>query len=310
VTLPSLIVLSGPTGAGKSETAVAVATEIGAEIVNCDSVQIYRGFDIGSAKPARSLRSLIPHHLLDIVDADEEFNAADYARTARSVCEEIRNRGKTPMLVGGTGFYLRAFLGGLEEMPPANASIRTRIRKIADRAGGPLRLHRWLKRIDPASAEVIALNDRHRVERALEVYLQGGRRISEWRRPSVTSSSHVVRLALTMPRAELVPLLNARVSQMYDAGLVEETAALLESFPPSCRPFLSIGYREAVDVLHRRRTREEALAETAKRTRAYAKRQMTWLRSEQGVQWIETMPGKIPAAEILAVLRKHQPEQT
>ncbi|HXI13120.1 MAG TPA: tRNA (adenosine(37)-N6)-dimethylallyltransferase MiaA [Thermoanaerobaculia bacterium] len=303
-----LIILSGPTGIGKSETAVTVALEIGAEIVNCDSVQIYKGFDVGSAKPAGSLRSRIPHHLLDVVDANQDFNAADYARSARSVCEEIRGRGKTPMLVGGTGFYLRALLGGLSDMPPANDALRARLRMIASRAGGAERLHRWLKRIDPATARVVSMNDRYRVERALEVYMQGGRRISEWQRPSITPSPLVAHFALTMPRAELVPLLNARVRRMYESGLIEETAALLERYAPSCRPFQSIGYREAVDVLLERRTIAEAQKETEKRTRAYAKRQMTWLRSEQGVQWIESGPKEMSAASIVTILNRSQRE--
>ena len=151
-----LVVIAGPTGIGKSEIAVRLAEEIGGEIVNYDSVQVYRGFDVGSAKPAPELRARVPHHLFDIIDATDEFNAADYARLARATCDEIVARGKRPVLVGGTFFYLRALLAGLPEMPGRDEDVRMRLRRIAQRPRGPARLYRWLSKIDPQSGRKIA----------------------------------------------------------------------------------------------------------------------------------------------------------
>ncbi|HEX8171817.1 MAG TPA: tRNA (adenosine(37)-N6)-dimethylallyltransferase MiaA [Thermoanaerobaculia bacterium] len=281
-----LIVIAGPTGAGKSELALRLAQTLGGEIVNYDSVQIYRGFDIGSAKPPREQRALVPHHLFDIVDADEEFNAADYGRRARAVCAEIDARGRRVILVGGTFFYLRAMLSGLPEMPGRDEALRARIRRVADRPRGAARLHRWLSNIDPASGRKIAAADRHRVERALEVWLSAGKPISEWER-NTADELPSIKLALTLERARLHERLDARVAAMFAAGLVEETRALLARFPATARPFGTIGYKEAAAVVRGELSEETAIAETRRRTRAYAKRQLTWLRAERNVQWLD-----------------------
>lgn len=284
-----MIVIAGPTGVGKSELAVRLAETVGGEIVNYDSVQIYRGFDIGSAKPSAAIRARVPHHLYDIVDATEEFNAADYARLARTTCEGIIARGKVPILAGGTFFYLRALLSGLPEMPGRDEKLRARIRRIAGKARGPARLHRWLSKIDPQSGRKIAPADRHRVERALEVWIRSGRPISSWERENdeTTEVLNALKLALTIERPRLVAALNARVEAMYAAGLVDETRGLLERFPRDARPFGTIGYREAAAVVAGELTPEAAIEETKRRTRAYAKRQMTWLRSERNVHWLD-----------------------
>lgn len=286
-----MIVIAGPTGVGKSDLALRLAETVGGEIVNYDSVQIYRGFDIGSAKPSREVRARVPHHLFDIVDATDEFNAADYGRLARSTCEDITARGKVPILVGGTFFYLRALLTGLPEMPGRDEELRGRLRRIAQTARGPARLHRWLSKIDPQSGRKIAPADRHRVERALEVWIRSGRPISSWERESdettALKASGALKLALMIDRPQLVAALNARVEAMYAAGLIDETRGLLERFPRTARPFGTIGYREAAAVVAGEMTRETAIEETKRRTRAYAKRQMTWLRSERNVHWIE-----------------------
>ncbi len=284
-----LVVVAGPTGTGKSELAVRLAQTLGGEIVNFDSVQIYRGFDIGSAKPPIATRLAVPHHLFDIVDASEEFNAADFAAEAKRVCSDISARGRLSILTGGTYFYLRALLAGLPEMPPRDEPLRARIRTIAATPRGSARLHRWLGRIDPSSAERIAPGDRHRVERALEVWIKSGRAISTFVRPSSESPEILpaLKLALMLERARLHSRLDERVEEMYRSGLVEETRALLQRFPPDARPFGTIGYREAVAVISEAMNLEEAIAETKRRTRAYAKRQMTWLRSERNVHWLE-----------------------
>ena len=285
------IVIAGPTGSGKSSLALQLAEELGGEIVNYDSVQIYRGFDIGSAKPSIEERTRVPHHLFDIVDADEEFNAADYGRMAREVCARI----DTPILAGGTFFYLRAFLSGLPEMPGRDEALRARIRRIASRPRGAERLHRWLSKIDPRSGRKIAPADRHRVERALEVWITSGRPISSWE-PAAESELPAIRIGLRADRASLVPVLDARVERMYREGLVDETRALLARYGEAARPFGTIGYREAVAVVRGTMSEREAVEETRRRTRAYAKRQMTWLRSERNVQWIDAGEGSLAAA--------------
>lgn len=303
-----VIVISGPTGVGKSDTAIAVALEAGGEIVNYDSIQIYRGFDIGSAKPSSEQRRAVPHHLFDIAEADESFHAAAFAEAAREACAAIRRDGKVPILTGGTGFYLRALLAGLPEMPPADAAIRERLRNISRFPRGRERLHRWLVTVDPGSGRRIAAADRHRLERALEVYLVSGRPISSWRPPTALSDERIraCKFALTLERGRLNARIDARVDAMYAAGLIEETDRLLVRYPPHCRPYGAIGYREALRFLGGELSREAAIAETKRRTKAYAKRQMTWLRGERGVHWIDAEAGPGAAAErILAVWREH-----
>jgi tRNA dimethylallyltransferase len=281
-----VIVIAGPPGSGKSSLALRLAQAIDGEIVNYDSVQIYRGFDIGSAKPSLAERSLVPHHLFDIVDAQDEFNAADYGRLARGVCDDIRARGKRAILVGGTFFYLRALLSGLPEMPGRDEAIRARIRAIAKKERGPARLHRWLSKIDPRSGTRIAPRDRHRVERALEVWLTSGKPISAWDREG-SSEFPSIKLGLTVDRARLAAILDARVDEMYANGLIEETRGLLERSPATARPFGTIGYKEAAAVVRGELALDAAIAETKRRTRAYAKRQMTWLRSERNMHWLD-----------------------
>ncbi|MGH9456940.1 MAG: tRNA (adenosine(37)-N6)-dimethylallyltransferase MiaA [Thermoanaerobaculia bacterium] len=286
--IPPWIAIAGPTGTGKSELAVALAERLGGEIVNYDSVQIYRGFDIGSAKPDTALRSRLPHHLFDIVDADEEFSAADFARAAAAVCADIERRGRRPVLVGGTGFYLRALLAGLPEMPGRDEALRARLRRLLETNRGRERAHRWLERVDAESASRIAAADRHRLERALEVWILTGRPISSWRRPTgATPIRPACRIALSLPREELSARLDRRVAEMYAAGLVEETRALLARYPSSARPFGAIGYAEAAAVVRTDLDREAAIARTQRRTRNYAKRQMTWLRAERDMHWVD-----------------------
>jgi len=285
----SIVVIAGPTGSGKSDVAVCLAEELGGEIVNYDSIQIYRRFDIGSAKPSAEVRARVPHHLFDIVDAADEFNAADYARLARATCDDIVARGRRPILVGGTFFYLRALLAGLPEMPGRDDAVRARLRRIAESPRGALRLHRWLSKIDPQSGRKIAPADRHRVERALEVRIVSGRPISDWERPAADGAVEIraTKLALFLERSQLVSRLDARVDAMYAEGLIAETRQLLEWVPVNARPFGAIGYAEAVKVVRGEIDEAAAIAETKRRTRAYAKRQMTWLRAERNVQWID-----------------------
>ena len=299
---PPLIVVAGPTGSGKSELALRLALAVGGEIVNYDSVQIYTGFDIGSAKPTPAERALVPHHLLDIADAGQEINAVDYARRAREVCAEIAARGKRVILAGGTFFYLRALLSGLPEMPGRDEQLRDRLSRIAASPRGPRRLHRWLLAVDPESGAKIAPGDRHRVERALEVWISSGRPISSWRASGEELPS--LKLALSMDRARLREKLDARVAEMFQAGLVSETAALLKQHPADSRPFTAIGYREAVAVLRGEMDEAAAIAEVRRRTRAYAKRQMTWLRSERNVHWLDTSDKETAFADAMRLIEE------
>jgi tRNA dimethylallyltransferase len=302
------IVIAGPTGTGKSDLALRLAERLGGEVVNYDSVQIYRGFDIGSAKPSAEIRARVPHHLFDIVDASTEFNASAYAERAGAVCKEIAARGRQAILVGGTFFYLRALLHGLPEMPARDAGIRERIRAIAGRPRGSARLHRWLSIVDPQSGERIASADRHRVERALEVWLVSGRPISEWERPgSVTAEEMAAtKIGLRMERSELVARLDERVGAMYAAGLVDETRGLLARYPRSARPFGAIGYAEAAAVVMGEMDVAAAIEETRRRTRAYAKRQMTWLRAERNVQWIDVTLRDDPFAAAMRLIESSE----
>jgi tRNA dimethylallyltransferase len=259
-----------------------LAQTLRGEVVNYDSVQVYRGFDIGSAKPSPAERDLVPHHLFDVVDADREFNAADYGRVAAEVCARIER----PILVGGTFFYLRALLSGLPEMPRRDEALRARLRRVAEHPRGAARLHRWLSKIDPRSGGKIAPADRHRVERALEVWITSGRAISSWERDP-SDELPAIKLGLSVDRERLTELLDARVEEMFRRGLIEETRALLERFPATARPFGTIGYKEAAAVVQGTMDARAAIDETRRRTRAYAKRQMTWLRSERNVHWVD-----------------------
>ncbi|HVT05488.1 MAG TPA: tRNA (adenosine(37)-N6)-dimethylallyltransferase MiaA [Thermoanaerobaculia bacterium] len=276
------VVIAGPTGIGKSALALALAEEIGGEIVNYDSIQIYRGFDIGSSKPTPEERRGIRHHLIDIIEPEEHFDAALYEIAARSACAEIIERGKTPILVGGTFFYLRAFLHGLPTLPGKNDLIRKRLRRISVARNGSERLHRWLMHVDPVSGGRISVSDRHRLERALEVYLLSGKPISSWARPGKagTPAVRTCRVALQLPPPLLRQRLESRVVEMFHCGLVDETRALLAKHDRASRPFSSIGYREAVRLLDGELAAAEAVSETQRRTRAYAKRQRTFLRAE------------------------------
>ncbi len=287
-----LIVIAGPTGVGKTETAIELGLRRGGELINYDSVQIYRGFDIGSAKPDSACRERIRHHLLDVADAAKPFDVADFVALASRVCERLLAVGTAPILVGGTGFYLRALLGELPDLPGRDDVLRERIQAIWKRERGPLWLFRMLSRVDPETAAKVSPRDRHRIERALEVWLQGGKPISAWNRPAKSAVRYdAIKFALTLPRVELVRRLDERVDRMFEQGLLEETRRLLETVPREVRPFQTIGYKEAVAHVLGEIDLAEAKAETQRRTRAYAKRQMTWLRGEPDVIWIDASGG-------------------
>lgn len=284
-----LIAICGPTASGKSRLALELAPMLGAEIVNFDSLQIYRRFDIGSAKPSSEEMLQVPHHMIDVADPDERFTVADYARSADEVCASLQSREILPLFTGGTGFYLRGVLTELPPLPGRSDEIRSRIASIRSKPGGPTRLHALLRRLDPVAAGRIAPNDSHRVERAIEVAMLTGKPITDFTPPTSRSPRRydALLLGIAVPREELVGRIDERTETMYRRGLVEEAAAIARDFGETIAPLQSIGYREAGEVSRGESTLSDAIAETKRRTRAYAKRQMTWLRGEDGVKWLD-----------------------
>jgi tRNA dimethylallyltransferase len=285
---PLLIALVGPTAAGKSALALRLALAGGGEIVSCDSLQVYRGFDVGSAKPTADERARVPHHLLDVVDPDAPFSAADYARLARTALGSIRQRGAAPIVVGGTGLYLRALLRGLFTGPSRDDALRARLEAMGERYG-QARLHRWLARVDPVSAARIEAADRVRVVRALEVYHKTGRPLSGHHRSGAEPlrGFDVRLIGLAPPRESLRAAVEARTRRMLAEGLVEETRRIIERYGPEVRPLQSIGYRQAAAVVAGTLGVEDARRDIVQSTMRYAKRQMTWFRHQEQVAWCD-----------------------
>jgi tRNA dimethylallyltransferase len=282
-----LIALVGPTGSGKSDLGLVIADSLGGEIVNYDSVQVYRGFDIGSAKVPLAERRSVPHHLIDIADAMDEFTAGAYARAASQILAEISGRGRIAVLVGGTGFYLRALLDGLSPAPERDETLRERLGRVAARRPGAL--HRYLRLLDPAAAVRIHPNDGQKLIRAIEMSLLAGTPASATQslpRRKLEGYS-VLKIGLMPRRAQLYERLNRRSAAMFESGLLEETQALLQKgVPANAKPLQSLGYKQAVAVLNGAMSLEEAIEECQTRTRQYAKRQLTWFRADPDVQWL------------------------
>jgi tRNA dimethylallyltransferase len=282
-----LVAIVGPTASGKSALAMTLAHRFGGEIINYDSVQVYKWFDIGSAKPTLQERARIPHHLIDLLDPHETFTAGEFARRARVVLQKIRARERLPILVGGTGLYLRALLEGLFEGPQRDEQIRRRLRERAQRNGVPY-LHRLLHRWDPPAAARISPQDSHRLIRALEIFLSSRKTQSEFflEPRQALRGFAVFRIGLNPSRKELYTRINDRVIEMYDRGLATEAGTMLtRGVSPTVKPFQALGYKQVVRHLLGELTLAEALAKTQQATRRYAKRQMTWFRKETGVTW-------------------------
>ena len=285
---PLLLAVVGPTASGKSALALGLAPHVGGEIVNCDSLQMVRYLRVGTAKPGSEEMARIPHHLFDFLEPDRFYSAGDYVRDARRVCREIADRGGAPLVVGGTGLYLRSLLEGIFEGPGRSEELRGRLLRIAERRGGGT-LHRMLRRRDPEAAAEIQPRDLVRIVRALEVFLQSGRPISRLRREGggPLKGFRVLKLGLNPPRNELYDRINGRVSAMFEGGLLDEVRSLLaRGYSPSAKAFEALGYRYAVRVLSGTMAVEEAVALTRRDTRRYAKRQMTWFRRERSVYWL------------------------
>jgi tRNA dimethylallyltransferase len=283
--IPALIAVVGPTGAGKSGLALHLASRFGGEVVNCDSVQIYRFFDLGTAKLSEKERCGIPHHLIDIADPDETFTAGDFARVGRPVLRQIAERGNLPVVTGGTGFYLRALVEGLAPGPQRDDALRARLQTRETRRTGCL--HRLLRRIDPRTAARVHANDVAKVIRALEISLASQRPASEVfaEGREALQGFRVLKIGLFPDREKLYQRLEARTDAMFRAGLIEETASILaRGYGRSCKPFESIGYKQALQVIDGELSAKDALFYAARETRRYAKRQMTWFRQEPGIE--------------------------
>ena len=286
---PLLVVILGPTASGKTALSLVLANEFAGEIVNCDSVAMYREFDIGTAKPSLAERALAPHHLLDFVDPTREVTAGEYARLARVALDEIKGRHHLPIVVGGTGLYLRALLEGLFPGPQRSEALRKRLRERAAVRGAEY-LHRILAHLDRETAEKVHPNDAPKLIRAIEVCLTSRQKMSEmWEkgRRDPLKGFRILRLGLDPERVALYERINARAERMFDSGLVEETSALMKKYESRARALGSLGYKQAAQLIRGEVTGSEAVDAAQQGHRNYAKRQMTWFRREPEVHWLK-----------------------
>lgn len=286
---PLAVILLGPTGSGKTALSIALAERFSGEIVSCDSVAVYRGMDLGSAKPSPAERARVPHHLIDVADPDQPFTAGAYSRLARAALREIAARGRVPMVTGGTGLYLRALTEGLFTGPQRRQDLRDRLQRSRMRHGGGW-LHRLLARVDPGSAGRIHENDTPKLIRAIEVCQAARRPMStvlaspEARDP--LTGFRLLRIGLNPPRSALYDRLNRRCAEMFAAGLIDETRALLSRYGV-VKTLDSLGYRQGLAVLAGTMSVKEAITAAQQGHRNYAKRQLTWFRREPDVHWID-----------------------
>lgn len=284
---PKLVVILGPTAVGKSKIALEVAEELRGEIVNADSQQVYRYMDIGTGKPSRSDRERVPHHMIDIVDPDEEFNAAFFRRAAMDAIRQIFETGHRAFVCGGTGLYLKALTEGLFEGPGSEAKIRHTLEKEIHERGLNY-LYRRLEQIDPTVGSTIHPNDRQRVIRALEVYQLTGRPLSEWQKAHGFRENPftVLKIGLLRDRNDLYDLINSRSEEMVRAGLLDEVRGLVgRGFGLDLKSLQSVGYRQMGEVILGKKDLAEALAGMKQETRRLAKRQLTWFRRDREIRW-------------------------
>ncbi|MBZ5531758.1 MAG: tRNA (adenosine(37)-N6)-dimethylallyltransferase MiaA [Acidobacteriia bacterium] len=288
VPTPLLVVILGPTASGKTSLSLHLAERLHGEIISCDSVAVYREFEIGTAKPSLEDRRRVPHHLIDVAAPTELVTAGDYSRLARQAIREIRVRGHQPIVVGGTGLYLRALLEGLFSGPPRSEELRTRLRQRVEERGAEY-LHRVLRRLDSKAADSIHANDVPKVIRAVEVSLSARRPMTDlWQQGrDPLPGFRILRLGLQPDRAELYRRINDRAAEMFRHGLVEETRTLLARYGQAARPLHSLGYKQAAQFLAGEISLQQAITGAQQGHRNYAKRQMTWFRREPGVHWLE-----------------------
>lgn len=287
MSLPSLIVIAGPTGVGKTRFALELAQAANAEIISVDSLQVYRGLDIGTAKASAEERAAVPHHLIDILSPDEDFNVADFMAQADKAVEDIVARGKNIIAAGGTNLYMRAFVHGLFDAPPPDDGIRARHKELANYYG-VIWLYKELERVDPTLAARIHHQDLVRISRGLEVFEQTGTPLSRLQDAHKFQDPRfrAFKLALNRPRQSLYERINTRVDAMMQGGLMAEYDALIEGgFSPDLKPLMSLGYRHARFLREGTWSEPEMVSELQKDTRRFAKQQLSWLRSEPQIQW-------------------------
>ena len=300
---PLLVVVLGPTGSGKTALSLALAEHFAGEIVNCDSVAMYREFEIGTAKPTPAQRARVPHHLLDFVQPTDHITAGAYARQAREILQQIKSRGALPIVVGGTGLYLRALLEGLFPGPQRSEELRVRLRQRAAE-NGPGYLHKILRRLDDVAATKIHANDTPKLVRAIEVCLASRAKMTEmWQRGrDPLQGFRILRLGLDPDRDALYQRINERAQRMFEGGLVEETRILLEKCSERARPLSALGYKQAVQLLRGEINYETAVQAAQQAHRNYAKRQITWFRREPDVTWLADI-GDEPVIQNQAILK-------
>jgi tRNA dimethylallyltransferase len=297
MSLPLLVVVLGPTASGKTSLSLHLAERLQGEIVSCDSVAVYREFEIGTAKPSLADRQRVPHHLIDVAASDGLITSGDYSRLAREAIHDITSRGRLPIVVGGSGLYLRTLLEGLFPGPPRSEELRTRLRERATERG-PGYLHKLLRRLDPAAAQAIHPNDIPKAIRAVEVSISARAPMTGlWQQGRDSLEGfRILRIGLNPDREALYARINHRASEMFSDGLVAETAALAGKYGNSPWPLTSLGYKQAMQYLRGEITLEQAIAAAQQGHRNYAKRQMTWFRREPDVHWI-TAFGSEPAVQ-------------
>ena len=283
---PRVAVLVGATAVGKTTVALALAPSLGAEIVNADSLQVYRELDIGTAKPTEAERALVPHHLIDVADPPESYDAARFCREGRAVLDDLARRGVPPLVVGGTGLYLKALLGGLFAQGEAPPGVRQRVRQELASLGLPV-LYARLIHLDPATASRLHPHDTYRIVRALEVMAATGKPLSQFIAAHRFQDAPyaVLKLGLLLDREELYRRIELRVELMLEAGWLDEIEGLLRRYPLDLKPLQALGYRHLINYLTGRWGWEEALTLLTRDTRRYAKRQLTWFGSDPEIRW-------------------------
>ena len=310
---PRIIAVTGATASGKSALSMELAKHYSAEIVCMDSMQIYQGMDIGTAKPSSEERQAVPHHMLDIIAPSENYTVADYAERSTAVIHDILQRGKMPLLVGGTGLYLKALMHGLSlGVSRSDPAIRARLESISDEPGGRQKLHNMLRQVDEASANKLHPNDLRRVIRAIEVYELTGTPLSQTRQEE-NSEFSVLPLAIRMERETLYQRIEKRVDTMLDMGLVDEVQRLLvEGVSPEAQSMQGIGYKELVPVLGGLVPLQKAREQIILNTKHYAKRQETWFKGESATQWLDSrqlLPDAILAIDTFLTADENQSKE-
>ena len=285
----SVLVICGPTGSGKTSLALSLVEKFPLEIISADSRQVYRRMDVGTAKATVAEQAVVPHHMIDLIDPDQEFSVAEFVDQARPLIEDISVRGKIPCIVGGTGLYIRALLGGLAQLPSSDSELRKQLHQ-REESEGPGYLFQELQQIDPEAAAEIHPNNIIRIVRALEVCALSGRKISELKSEHRFAEQpyRVMKLAPDYPRADLYSRINLRTEQMIESGLVEEVRSLVASYSLDLKALQTLGYREVVRYLKSEIAAEQMIDDIKKYTRQYAKRQLTWFRKEEDIIWVDS----------------------